>query len=119
MSWRQNNSFISLVPKREVEKRIGDYHPLILLLGAYKILAKALASRLKVVMRKIIAEFQMVGVEGRLIQEKVLIANELLDSKFMSGRPDVICKIDFSKAFGHVSWEFLAYILGGFGFGLK
>lgn len=79
-------------------------------------LAKALANRLEVVMDKHIYEFQMVRVEESLIQEKVMIANELLDSIIESGLPGVLYKIYFTKAFDHVSWEFL---VGRFGFGKK
>lgn len=44
-------------------------------------MAKALASRLKLVMNNLFTEYQMAGAEGRLIQQNILIANELLDTK--------------------------------------
>lgn len=54
----------------------------------------------------------MAGVEGRLIQENVLIANELLDSNLNNGDPGVKLKIDFTKSLDHVLWEFLNRCLG-------
>lgn len=81
------------------DKCIGDYHLIRLLTGTYKILVKALANRLKVVMKRLITEFQLAEVEGRLIQENILIAKELLNSRLKNGLSFIMFEIDFSKAF--------------------
>lgn len=106
-------------PKNEGDKSIRDFHPINLLYNMYKILAKALANRLKVVLGNLVFEFQIAGVERRSIQGNILVANELIDSGMKCGEPRVVFKLDFTKAFDHVSWEFLAYLLGRFGFGEK
>lgn len=49
----------------------------------------------------------MVGMEGSLIQENIPIVNKFLDSRLRSGEPGVMYKIDFTKTFDHVAWEFL------------
>jgi hypothetical protein len=45
--------------------------------------------------------------------------NEYLDSKLRSGEPGMLCKLDLKKAYDHVKWEFLLYLLKCCGFGEK
>jgi hypothetical protein len=87
--------------------------------GIYKIIAKVLANRLKKVLEKVISKSQSAFVKGRQILDTILIANECLDSRLRSGEPRVMCKMDLEKAYDHINWDFLLYVLRRCGFGGK
>ena len=49
----------------------------------------------------------------------ILIAFEWIDNRLKSGVPGVLCKLDVEKAYDHVSWDFLMYMLQRCGFSEK
>jgi hypothetical protein len=114
-----NSTFIALIPKVHGAQEIKDFHPISLVGGIYKIIAKVLANRMRRVMDRIISKPQNAFVKCRQILDLVLIANECLDSRIKSREPGVLCKLDMEKAYDHVDWNFLLYLLKRCEFGEK
>ena len=75
-----NNTFLVLIPKKSGAEDLGDFRPISLLGGLYKLLAKVLANRLKKVVGKVVSTSQNAFVRGRQILDASLIANEVIDS---------------------------------------
>ncbi|GAU34888.1 hypothetical protein TSUD_144190 [Trifolium subterraneum] len=74
-----NSTFIALIPKVENPQRLNDFQPISLVGCLYKILAKVLANRLRLVIGRVISESQTTFVKYRQIFNGILIANEVVD----------------------------------------
>lgn len=98
---------------------IKNFCPISLVGGVCKIVAKVLANKPKMVVEKIISKPQNASIRGRQILDSVLIANKCLDSRLIFRDPGVLCKLDIEKAYHHLNWEFLLYIMRTCGFGEK
>uniref|UniRef100_A0A2N9I593 Reverse transcriptase domain-containing protein n=1 Tax=Fagus sylvatica TaxID=28930 RepID=A0A2N9I593_FAGSY len=114
-----NATFVTLIPKKQNAVNIRDFRPISLIGSVYKILAKVLANRLRKVLDGLVSESQNAFVGGRQTLDSVLIANECLDSRVKSHIPGVVCKLDIEKAYDHVNWDCLLYLLHRMGFGSK
>ncbi|WKA02253.1 hypothetical protein VitviT2T_020466 [Vitis vinifera] len=114
-----NNTFLVLIPKKGGAENIGDFRPISLLGGLYKLLAKVLANRLKKVIGKVVSPAQNAFVMGRQILDASLIANEVIDSWQKRKEKGVICKLDIEKAYDSLNWQFLMKVLQKMGFGQK
>lgn len=47
------------------------------------------------------------------------MANEVVDKLVMGKKEGLVCKLDTEKAYGHVCWNFVDYMLDKLGFGKK
>jgi hypothetical protein len=97
-----NSTFIALNPKIESPQRLNDFWPISLVGSLYKILAKVLANRLRLVMGSVISEPQTNFVKDRQILDGFLIANEVVDEARKSKKDLMLFKVDFEKAYDSV-----------------
>lgn len=58
-------------------------------------------------------------MEGRQIMDVVMVTNEGVDKLMSSKREGILCKPDMKKAYDHVNWAFVDYMLERLGFGQK
>lgn len=100
-----------------VASEVNDFRPINLVNRVYKIISKVLANNVRELLGKLIMKPQNVFVRGRQILDLVLIANECLDSRLKSCSTRILCKLNMEKAYYHVNWDFLFYLLGRCKFG--
>ncbi|KAL9663511.1 hypothetical protein QQ045_018898 [Rhodiola kirilowii] len=114
-----NQTFITLIPKVKCAQSLDDFRPISMVNSSYKILAKCLARRLSSVLPDLISPNQTAFIANRSIHDGIMITNELIHSLKSDGRSALILKLDFSKAYDSVSWEYLDAVQNRMGFGLK
>jgi hypothetical protein len=85
----------------------------------YKIVAKVLANRLKKVLNKCISDNQSAFVPDRSILDNVMAAIELvhfMKSKTRGKKGEVALKLDISKVYDRIEWDYLRNIMSKMGF---
>lgn len=102
-----NSTFLILIPKKSNPLSLDDYRPISLVGAQYKILAKVLSERLKPVMADFISDNQTAFVGGRQILDGVLMANEAVNWAHVMKKKLLLLKVDFTKAFDCINWDFL------------
>ncbi|GKV21745.1 hypothetical protein SLEP1_g31697 [Rubroshorea leprosula] len=114
-----NSSFLALIPKKANPVHFKEYRPISLIGCLYKLLAKILANRLKLVMTDIISDSKSAFVGGRQLVDSVLILNEVVDEVKQRKQESFIFKADFEKAYDCVDWNFLDWMMEQMGFGVR
>ena len=109
--FEKSASFLTLIPKKVDVVEAKDFQPISLVGGIYKIIFKVLANQLRRVAHGLISNSQNAFVKGKQILDSVLIASKCIDSRLKSRVLSVLCKLEVGKAYDHVSWDFLMYML--------
>ena len=107
---------LTLLPKKGNLQDIKNWRPVSLLCVDYKLLSKALASRLGKAMEQVIHRDQTYCVPGRSMVDNVHLIRDILD---VSSSLDVdmgLISLDQEKAFDRVERSFLWKVMGKFGF---
>ena len=80
-------------------QRLSDFRPISLVGSLYKVLAKVLANRLRIVIGSVVSESQSAFVKGKQILDGILIANEAVDEARRLNKELLLFKVDFEKAY--------------------
>ena len=110
---------IALIPKGDSKVSMKDWRPIALCNAVYKIFAKVLANRLKLVLDKCISDSQLAFVPERSILDNAMAAIEIIHymkSKVKGKKGDVALKLDISKAYDMIDWSYLRGIMTKMGF---
>jgi hypothetical protein len=116
-SWKIG--LIKLIPKVASPTSFGQWRPISLMGGLYKIFTKVLANRLQKVLPSIIHPMQYGFIAGRDILHNILNVQMAVDYAKDSKQEIVMIQLDIEKAYDHVSWSFLAQLMSEMGFGIR
>ncbi|KAK5783847.1 hypothetical protein PVK06_038363 [Gossypium arboreum] len=114
-----NSTNILLIPNNSNPYNMMHFRPISLCNVLYKILAKALVNRFQKVIGKCIDAAQSGFVPERQISDNVLLAYKILHTlkqKQMGKKGFMAVKLDMSKAYDRVEWEFIKQIMIRIGF---
>eukprot|EP00253_Pinus_taeda_P016597 PITA_16597 len=111
-----NSTFIALVPKGEEANTPDKNRPIALCNVIYKLISKVVPNRLKPLLPLLVLPEQIGYVEGYQIMDGIILSNEVIHSLKLLKKPGMIIKLDLSKAFDKLSWEYIQHMLLAFGF---
>eukprot|EP00253_Pinus_taeda_P002817 PITA_02817 len=111
-----NATFIAVIPKVEKPCKLDKFKLIALCNIIYKIVSKIIATRLKLLLPLIISPEQSGYVEGRQITDEIILTHEIIHSLNISKKRRMLLKLDLSKAFDRLIWNYIEKILLDFGF---
>jgi hypothetical protein len=115
---RLNHTHICLIPKIPNPSQASDFRSISLCNVTLKIITKTVANRIKTILPDIISPNQSAFLQGRLITDNTLIAQEIFHffTHSHSKKGFVGIKTDMAKAYDRVEWDFLEATMLSMGF---
>ena len=111
-----NSTFIALIPKVDNPQCLNEFRPISLVGSMYKILAKVLPNRLRLVIGSVVSDSQSAFIKGRQILDGIMVANEIVDEARRHKKELLLFKVDFEKAYNSINWGYLQEVVMKMGF---
>jgi mannosylglycoprotein endo-beta-mannosidase len=113
------STFIALIPKKQDAESFEYFMPISCCNVIYKLLAKIIAIRFKLVLGQIISEEQSSFLYKRQIHNAMALSQEALHSMSTTKILSFAMNIDLSKVYDRVNWNFLILALVQLGFNIQ
>ena len=117
LPYQHHLGVLTLTHKRGPKGDLANWRPIALLCVDYKLLAKAMATRLRAVLPTLVHPDQTCSVPGRTVFENLYLVRDVVDLANRASSPAAILALDQEKAFDKVDHGFLLSTLTTFGFG--
>ena len=117
LSTSQGRAAITLIHKKGRKDILSNWRPISLLNTDYKIMASALANRLKKVLNTCISTDQNAYLKGRYINNNIRLIYDVISYMQNNKKSGAILFLDLEKAFDKVNRAFLYKALEKFNFG--
>lgn len=114
---RMNGANIILIPKKEVALHPSDFRPISLIHSFAKLMTKVLSIRLSKHIDGLISMAQSAFIKRRCIQDNFMFVRNLARAYHRKKTPALLFKLDISKAFDSISWEYMLELMEKRGFG--
>eukprot|EP00253_Pinus_taeda_P035256 PITA_35256 len=111
-----NSTFYALIPKGDNLEDANGFRPIALCNVIYKIITSMIAKRLKPILDKLISAEQTCFVEGRQILDGLVVTQEIIHSLKVKKQKGMMIKLDLSKAYDRLNWNYLEKVLESFSF---
>jgi hypothetical protein len=111
-----NGALLTLLPKKVASELPGDFRLISLIHSFAKLISKVLAQRLAPHIDSLVSNAQSAFIKYRCIQDNFLSVRNLARAYHRKKVPALLLKMDISRAFDSVSWEYLLELLQRRGF---
>lgn len=101
-----------LLPKKKEIRTFSDLRPIGLSNFSNKVVSRVIHGRSIGMLPNLISEEQLGFVKGRNIIENILLTQEIVTDMWLRTKagPNVIIKLDITKAYDRLSWLFLTKV---------
>lgn len=114
-----NTANIVLLPKSQEASSLTDFRPISLINSVVKIITKILANRLAPHTNALVSNAQNAFIKKRCIHDNFIYAQRVIQLLHKKKKPALFIKLDISKAFDSIGWNFLLEVLQNLGLALS
>lgn len=110
---------VILIPKKKDPMKVSDMRPISLSNVLSKVITKVLMNRLKIFLGDVVSDTQSAFILGRLISDNIMVLYEVmhyLKRKRRGKEGYMALKLDMSKAYDRIEWDYLKAIMIKMGF---